>query len=187
MEGALKLKEVSYIHAEAYPASELKHGPLALIAPETPTLVVLPHDDLLEKNLSSVQEVKARKGPVIALTHPGDLPIEVDARIAYFEDFETEERFDAIGMGFVLEHVEDPGLILRRYQDFLAPGGQIFIAVPNAESLHRRLGNFAGMLPDMTTLSPADEAFGHRRYFTAETLRDLVEALEHLFGRDLVL
>ena len=81
LEGALKLKEVSYIHAEAYPASELKHGPLALIAPETPTLVVLPHDSLLEKNLSSVEEVKARKGPVLALTHAGELPLEVDARI----------------------------------------------------------------------------------------------------------
>jgi len=74
-EAALKFKEITYLHAEAYPASELKHGPLALIDPETPTLVVLPRDELFEKNVSSIQEIRARKGPVIAVTHPGD-PIE---------------------------------------------------------------------------------------------------------------
>jgi glucosamine--fructose-6-phosphate aminotransferase (isomerizing) len=71
-EGALKLKEVSYLHAEAYPASELKHGPLALIEPRTPTVIVLPRDDLYAKNLSTVEEIKARGGPVIAITHPGE-------------------------------------------------------------------------------------------------------------------
>ena len=72
LEGAQKLKEISYIHAEAYPASELKHGPLALISPETPTFVVLPQDDLYEKSLSSIEEIRARRGPVIAITQPGD-------------------------------------------------------------------------------------------------------------------
>ena len=70
-EGALKLKEVSYLHAEAYPASELKHGPLALIAPDTPTVIVLPNDELLAKNLSTVEEIRARRGPVFAVTHEG--------------------------------------------------------------------------------------------------------------------
>src|SRR5262249_46500977 len=74
MEGAQKLKEISYIHAEAYPASELKHGPLALISPETPTVVVIPRDDLYEKTLSSIAEIKARRGPVIAVTQAGDEP-----------------------------------------------------------------------------------------------------------------
>jgi glucosamine--fructose-6-phosphate aminotransferase (isomerizing) len=73
-EGALKLKEISYLHAEAYPASELKHGPLALIEPRTPTVIVLPRDDLYTKNLSTVEEIKARGGPVIAITHPGERP-----------------------------------------------------------------------------------------------------------------
>jgi glucosamine--fructose-6-phosphate aminotransferase (isomerizing) len=73
-EGALKLKEISYLHAEAYPASELKHGPLALIEPKTPTVIVLPRDDLYTKNLSTVEEIKARGGPVIAITHPGERP-----------------------------------------------------------------------------------------------------------------
>ena len=68
LEGAQKLKEISYIHAEAYPASELKHGPLALITVDIPTVVVLPDDDLLDKSISSLEEIKARRGPVIALT-----------------------------------------------------------------------------------------------------------------------
>jgi glucosamine--fructose-6-phosphate aminotransferase (isomerizing) len=73
-EGALKLKEISYLHAEAYPASELKHGPLALIEPKTPTVIVLPRDDLYAKNLSTIEEIKARGGPVIVITHPGERP-----------------------------------------------------------------------------------------------------------------
>ena len=72
-EGAQKLKEISYVHAEAYAASELKHGPLALIAPEVPTVAVVPDDELREKNLSSVAEVKARGGPVVAVGHSAHL------------------------------------------------------------------------------------------------------------------
>jgi glucosamine--fructose-6-phosphate aminotransferase (isomerizing) len=79
VEGALKLKEVSYLHAEAYPASELKHGPLALIAPETPTVIVLPHDDLFSKNISTIEEIRARRGPVLAITHDGELPVRTEA------------------------------------------------------------------------------------------------------------
>lgn len=80
LEGAQKLKEIAYVHAEAYPASELKHGPLALICPETPTFVIVPRDHLYEKSLSSLEEVRARRGPVIAVTHAGDerLPGKVD-------------------------------------------------------------------------------------------------------------
>jgi glucosamine--fructose-6-phosphate aminotransferase (isomerizing) len=82
MEGALKLKEVSYIHAEAYPASELKHGPLALISPETPTVVVIPRDDLFAKNVSTLEEIRARSGPIYALTHAGEtLPVAVNGVI----------------------------------------------------------------------------------------------------------
>jgi len=68
LEGAQKLKEISYIHAEAYPASELKHGPLALVTNKTPCIVILPDNDLLAKTMSSMEEIKARGGPVIALT-----------------------------------------------------------------------------------------------------------------------
>ena len=68
LEGSQKLKEISYIHAEAYPASELKHGPLALITEKTPCVVILPETELLVKSLTSLEEIKARGGPVIALT-----------------------------------------------------------------------------------------------------------------------
>jgi len=68
-EGAQKLKEVSYLHAEAYPASELKHGPLALVSPELPTVAIVPDDDLLDKNLSTLGEIRARRGPVVAVGH----------------------------------------------------------------------------------------------------------------------
>jgi glutamine---fructose-6-phosphate transaminase (isomerizing) len=78
MEGALKVKEVSYLHAEAYPASELKHGPLALIAPDTPTIVVMPRDDLFSKNISTIEEIRARRGPAFAITHPGEPSLPVD-------------------------------------------------------------------------------------------------------------
>ncbi|MEV6208393.1 glutamine--fructose-6-phosphate transaminase (isomerizing) [Kitasatospora sp. NPDC051914] len=68
-EGAQKLKEISYVHAEAYPASELKHGPLALISPELPTVALVPDDELLDKNLTTLGEIKARSGRVLAIAH----------------------------------------------------------------------------------------------------------------------
>jgi len=68
LEGAQKLKEVSYIHAEAYPASELKHGPLALVTDKTPCIVILQDSDLLAKNISSLEEINARSAPIIAIT-----------------------------------------------------------------------------------------------------------------------
>ncbi|HZD64633.1 MAG TPA: glutamine--fructose-6-phosphate transaminase (isomerizing), partial [Acidimicrobiales bacterium] len=67
-EGAQKLKEVSYLHAEAYPASELKHGPLALVSPAVPTVALLPNDELVSHNLATVAEIRTRGGPVLALT-----------------------------------------------------------------------------------------------------------------------
>ncbi len=68
LEGAQKLKEVSYIHAEAYPAAELKHGPLALVSPEIPTVAVVPDDELWEKNMGSLAEIRARRGPLVVVT-----------------------------------------------------------------------------------------------------------------------
>ncbi len=72
-EGAQKLKEISYVHAEAYQAGELKHGPLALIQADMPSVVVIPSDDLVAKNISTIEQIKARGGPVIALTST-DIP-----------------------------------------------------------------------------------------------------------------
>jgi glucosamine--fructose-6-phosphate aminotransferase (isomerizing) len=75
-EGAQKLKEISYVHAEAYQASELKHGPLALVDPSMPSVVLVPDDDLLAKNLATVEQIKARGGPVLAVTNT-DHPLEL--------------------------------------------------------------------------------------------------------------
>ncbi len=72
LEGALKLKEISYIHAEGYPAAEMKHGPIALISPETPSVFVAPVDQIYEKTQSNIEEVKARKGPIIVVTTEGN-------------------------------------------------------------------------------------------------------------------
>ncbi len=72
LEGALKLKEISYIHAEGYAAGEMKHGPIALVDDNLPVVVVAPHDDYYEKIVSNIQEVKARKGNVIAIVTEGD-------------------------------------------------------------------------------------------------------------------
>ena len=72
LEGALKLKEISYIHAEGYPAAEMKHGPIALIDSDMPVVVIAPHDEMYQKVLSNIQEIKARKGKVIALVSKDD-------------------------------------------------------------------------------------------------------------------
>ncbi len=75
LEGALKLKEISYIHAEGYPAAEMKHGPIALIDSDMPVVVIATHNAMYEKVLSNIQEVKARKGKVIAIVSHGDRTI----------------------------------------------------------------------------------------------------------------
>ena len=102
LEGAQKLKEISYIHAEAYPASELKHGPLALVGPDVPTVVALPHDALLDKSIASLEEVRARSGPVIALTHPGDGRIAGRAD-AVIEVPPSEDVLNPVVMGVPLQ------------------------------------------------------------------------------------
>ena len=72
LEGALKLKEISYVHAEGYPAAEMKHGPIALIDKNMPTVVIALSDSVYEKVLSNIQEIKARGGSVIAIATEGD-------------------------------------------------------------------------------------------------------------------
>jgi glucosamine--fructose-6-phosphate aminotransferase (isomerizing) len=79
LEGALKLKEISYIHAEGYPAAEMKHGPIALIDEAMPVVFIATHDSSYEKVISNIQEVKARKGRVIAVVSEGDTKIKTMA------------------------------------------------------------------------------------------------------------
>jgi 2-polyprenyl-3-methyl-5-hydroxy-6-metoxy-1,4-benzoquinol methylase len=96
---------------------------------------------------------------------------------SYFETFETPERFDVIVFGYILEHVDDPIRILKHFRHCLTPGGRMFVTVPNAEALNRRLGHLAGLLPDMQQLSEHDLLLGHKRYYTVGSLRkDIVKA-----------
>ena len=76
LEGALKLKEISYIHAEGCSAAEMKHGPIALIDPKTPTLFIVPQDSMYEKTMANLAMIRARKGPIIALATEGDEQIK---------------------------------------------------------------------------------------------------------------
>ena len=84
LEGALKLKEISYIHAEGYPAAEMKHGPIALVDEKTPSVFVMPQGFIYEKVMSNLEEIKARGGPVIAIAAEGDTRIaEVADEVIY--------------------------------------------------------------------------------------------------------
>ncbi len=76
LEGALKLKEISYIHAEGYSAAEMKHGPIALIDEKTPTVILVPQDSMYDKTMANLAMIRARKGPIIALATEGDEQIE---------------------------------------------------------------------------------------------------------------
>ena len=95
LEGALKLKEISYIHAEGYPAAEMKHGPIALIDENMPIVIIAPKQGHYDKIVSNVQEIKARKGKVIAVVNKGDT--QVSAMADYVIEFpETSECFSPI-------------------------------------------------------------------------------------------
>jgi glutamine---fructose-6-phosphate transaminase (isomerizing) len=97
-EASLKLKEVSYIHAEAYPASELKHGPLALIEPAMPTVAIVPDDDLLEKNRAAMEEIKARSGRILAVAHQEQEKADHTIVVP-----KNEDELDPILMGIPLQ------------------------------------------------------------------------------------
>lgn len=101
----------------------------------------------------------------------------------YFETFESAEKFDIIVMGFVLEHVDDPKIILKHFKQFLKPNGKIYVTVPNAEVMNRRLGNLAGHLPDIQLLSEHDHVCGHQRYYTVKTLSNEIEAQGYKIDR----
>jgi glucosamine--fructose-6-phosphate aminotransferase (isomerizing) len=79
LEGALKLKEISYIHAEGYPAAEMKHGPIALVDESTPSVFIIPHGTTYEKVMANMEEVKARGGPIIAVACHDDPRVDAIA------------------------------------------------------------------------------------------------------------
>jgi glutamine---fructose-6-phosphate transaminase (isomerizing) len=89
LEGALKLKEISYIHAEGYPAAEMKHGPIALVDENTPSVFVIPRGQIYPKIMSNVEEIKARRGPIIAIACEGDEKIaDLADDVIYVPDVE---------------------------------------------------------------------------------------------------
>ncbi len=91
MEGALKLKEISYVHAEAYAAGEMKHGPIALLEPKVPVVVIAPRDSLYEKTLSNIQEAKARHAPIIAVGFDDDERLAQEANYVLSVPWTLEE------------------------------------------------------------------------------------------------
>jgi 2-polyprenyl-3-methyl-5-hydroxy-6-metoxy-1,4-benzoquinol methylase len=93
-----------------------------------------------------------------------------------FEEFDPVERYDLIVMAWILEHVADPGDLVRRAGEWLATGGEIHIVVPNAESLHRRVGLCMGLLDRLDELNQSDLAMSHRRVYTWERLEEDIGA-----------
>lgn len=100
--------------------------------------------------------------------------VDVEIVEAFFETFSIPETFDAVIMGFVLEHVDDPGLILDRARRLIKKGGRLYIAVPNAKSLNRRLGLAMGKIRNIYDLNENDLALGHKRQFCRDTIKALL-------------
>jgi glucosamine--fructose-6-phosphate aminotransferase (isomerizing) len=98
LEGALKLKEISYLHAEGYPAAEMKHGPLALLDAQSPCVVVMPRSALYEKTMSNLEEVKARGAPVIAIATEGDTEVARKASDVIYVPDTAEYTFPLVGV-----------------------------------------------------------------------------------------
>jgi glucosamine--fructose-6-phosphate aminotransferase (isomerizing) len=110
MEGALKLKEISYIHAEAYAAGEMKHGPIALINEEMPVVALAPRSSTYDKILSNIEEVKARGGTVIAIATEGDDRIREKAdHVLYIPEVPEEltTLFMAMTLQLLAYHIAD--------------------------------------------------------------------------------
>lgn len=103
------------------------------------------------------------------------LPKTVEIRNSYFEDFNTNNKYNVIEMGFVLEHVDNPASFLKKYSTMIRPCGRLCIAVPNARSFHRLIGADAGLLDDIFSLSEHDIKIGHKRYFDLESLSKLLQ------------
>jgi 2-polyprenyl-3-methyl-5-hydroxy-6-metoxy-1,4-benzoquinol methylase len=105
------------------------------------------------------------------IAHP-----HVSARTGSIEDFPAAERFDTIIAVDILEHVEDVPAVLGRLRALLAPGGRLLVVVPNAGSLHRRLGKAMGLIRTLDELGEQDHRVGHRRYYDFGTLRVALES-----------
>ncbi|WP_084360578.1 class I SAM-dependent methyltransferase [Hydrogenophaga palleronii] len=131
----------------------------------------------LAKKIRSYTAVEGSRLLIERYKKDADFPFPFELVHGYFETFETERRFDVIEMGFVLEHVDDPALVVQRFSRLLKPGGVICAAVPNALSMHRTLGVRAGLLQDPYALNEWDLQLGHKRYFDRDSFRALFDGL----------
>jgi SAM-dependent methyltransferase len=111
--------------------------------------------------------------------YPG---LNIELVEGYFEEFISDEQFDVLMMGFILEHVDDPALVLRRFRKHLKPGGRLYVAVPNAKSLNRRLGLAMGKISDIYQLNANDHALGHQRQFCRDSLKELLQGEGYRVG-----
>ncbi len=132
------------------------------------------HGVVLDQLSQHFQRIVVLEGASSLVNEYRDRYPNVEIIETYFEQFSTHEKFDNIGMGFVLEHVDDPGFILRHFAQFLSSNGRIFIGVPSASSMHRLLAQQAGMLDDLRQLTATDIAFGHKRLWTFEDWQQLL-------------
>ena len=132
--------------------------------------------DGLAGRLAEYTVVEGSPEAVAAFRAATDVPANVRLVNALFEEFAPGSEVDAVEMGFVLEHVDDPAAVLARYAGFLRPGGTMVVVVPNARALHRRLGHAAGLLDNLFRLSPDDLLLGHKRYFDLASITALVLA-----------
>jgi SAM-dependent methyltransferase len=128
---------------------------------------------LLSKHFEELHVVDASPDYVARAEAAGE---NVRGHVSLFETFETDLRFDTIVASHVLEHLVDPVEVLRRARDWLAPDGVLAVVVPNADSLHRRLGVAMALLESPDSLNDQDRAIGHRRVYSRETLDADLEA-----------
>ena len=144
--------------------------------------------NLLESNLESYHIVEGSP-EIIKNFQDANSDAKIEVFHSYFDDFEPTKKYDAIEMGFVLEHVDDPLLIVNRFKHFLSDNGSMYISVPNARSLHRLIGHEAGLLNDIYQLSPQDYELGHKRYFDLDKIKEVIneEGLRVIKDRGLML
>lgn len=128
----------------------------------------------LASSLSEYTVVEGSPEAVADFRNSTEVPPNVSLVNALFEEYSPASPVDAVEMGFVLEHVDDPAAVLARYAGFLRPGGTMVVVVPNARALHRRIGHAAGLLDNLFRLSPDDLLLGHKRYFDLASITALV-------------
>lgn len=158
-----------YIEYEAKLIAEYDKGPKVLemgcaSGVMTQFLVdIYPDVSVVDASIQYFERIRSRFGTRVRAFH------------SLFEEFEPNENYNTIILARALEHVKDPVVILRHASAWLVPGGKIHVIVPNAESLHRRVGKSMGIISELTDLTAQDKVVGHRRVYTAESLRKTVE------------